>query len=236
MRCNEARQQLDRLDWSGEAGIAGDLLTHLNDCDACRDHARERQLVGLLASLPIRRAAPGFEDRVMDRALAGNARVQAGMHARWALATAASVLLAVFLTLQFHPSGINEPVPSVEGAVIEVRPLETRIVTVRLTSPGELRNVLLTVQLDENLELEGYAGIHDLTWRTTLESGPNELALPVRLLAEDSGMLTVLLQHGDTAKRFSVRVNAAVDNDHRGPKLTMAWRNGVSRKDAGRPA
>ncbi|MEX2488210.1 MAG: hypothetical protein WD356_01630 [Pseudomonadales bacterium] len=223
MQCNDARQQLDKLARPGDPGADDALAAHLRECDDCRDYAREQQLIDLLASMPIRPPAPGFEERVMENALAGKSRetgrtpAQRGTHVRWFMATAASVLLAVILTMQFNPGEDGDQVVSVK-----VRPGVTQMVTVRLTSPTELANALLTLQLDENLELEGRAGVHEMQWRTTLKSGPNDLSLPVRLLDKNSGMVTIALKHGETTKRFSVRVDAAVEKDNSGDKLTMA--------------
>lgn len=213
MRCDEARAQLETR--AGEVEAGGALGRHLEACEACRDVARERRLVGLLATLPVPEPFPGFEDRVLRRALArGRGRsAVASLHTRWALATAASVVVAVLVTFQFYPAG-NERggVTDLRTAVVEVPPQQTRTVTVRLTSPRALEDALITVELDENLALEGYRDVTRLQWRTALQRGANQLALPVRLLQGRSGNLTVTVEHGGSHKRFSVRVDAAPGN------------------------
>ncbi|MFP3983753.1 MAG: anti-sigma factor family protein [Desulfurivibrionaceae bacterium] len=212
MHCKEVKLQLDALDWTEEIDPGGDLRDHLNECDACRDYARERRLVNLLASLPVRQPAPGFEDRVIRKALTGKGTPR--MPKRWALATAAGIFLAVLLTLQFYPGGgTHGPVQSAQNAVVEVQPQETRMVNLRLTSPRNLSDALITVELDDNLELEGYRGVNNLQWRSSFQSGENRLALPVRLLEKHSGKVTVVLEHGGVSRRFSVLINAVSDDE-----------------------
>lgn len=218
MRCHEAQRQLDQM---GKTDENMELVQHLNTCEDCRDYAQKRHLVSLLASLPVRQPAPGFEDRVLGNALRrrGTGRVQT----RWAMATAASVLLAVFLTMQYMPG--DDPgnaVDAVETAIVEARPLETRQVNLRLNSRRTMSDAIIRVQLDDHLELEGYTGVQNLEWRTTLKNGANQLSLPVRLLKNQSGTMTVMLEHKGASKRFSIKINPAPRDDDRGHSLTMA--------------
>jgi len=207
MHCTEARQQLEQAD---RAAVRSELEAHLQDCEDCRDYARERHLVELLASLPVREPAPGLEDRVLQQALGRSRPSAAGVHVRWALATAASVVLAVVVTLQFQfVGGERTSGGSVRTAVVEVLPRETRMIRVRLDSLRALKDARITVQLEENLALEGYEGIHHLQWRTTLKDGTNQLSLPVRLLEGQSGQVTVIVEHGNARKHFSIQINAA---------------------------
>lgn len=217
MHCHEAQRQLETRD---RIAAGSELEEHLSTCEDCREYARESRLVTLLQSLPVREPASGFEDRVIHNALrpAGNHRV----HARWAIASAASVILAVFLTMQYFPgSGQSESVKQVQSTVVEVKPGETHYVNVRLNSPRTMSDALVKVRLDDNVELDGYQGIRNLEWRTTIKSGANQLSLPVRLLEKNSGTMTVVLEHGGARKRFSIQVNAAPDSEN-GHTLTMA--------------
>lgn len=213
MHCNEAQQQLEHLDRVDEVAAGSELEAHLQECEACRDYARERQLVELLASLPVREPEPGLEDRVLRQALGRSRPSAAGVHLRLALATAASVALAVLVTLQFHSQGdATEPVEAIQTAVVKAQLQQTRMVDVLFTSPRRLDDALITVQLEDNLALEGYNGIHNLQWRTTLKSGHNKLSLPVRLLQGESARLTVVVEHEGARKRFTVLVDAAPDD------------------------
>lgn len=219
MHCNEAKRQLDAL--GDIENLDMELAEHLRNCDDCHEYARERQLIALLASLPVRQPAPGFEDRVIRKALAGTAAPEGRLHVRWALATAASVIVAVLLTLQFYPIGSDRgPAGDIRAAVVEAQPQQTRMVNVRFNSPRELNDARITVQLDDNLALDGYEGVHHLQWQATLKNGDNRLSLPIQLIRGQSGRVTITVEHGNASKRFSVLVNAAPDNG--GQKLSMA--------------
>ncbi|MEJ2760781.1 MAG: hypothetical protein P8126_04400 [Gammaproteobacteria bacterium] len=221
MHCNEARRRLAK---PGGASVAdSELAEHLSECDACRDYARELRLAELLAEIPVRKPLPGMEERVLQRALGRKERVSpAGLHLRWALATAASVILAVVVTLQFYPSGAGrEPAAAgmVKAAVVEVVPQQTHMVNVLLTSHRALNDALITVQLDDNLALHGYKDVHHLKWRASLKSGGNRLSLPVKLLQGNSGKITVTIEHGGKSKHFTINVTAAPESGSQ--KLSM---------------
>lgn len=219
MNCNEAKQLLDRT--GGTPAACGELAEHLKGCEACRDHARERQLVALLADLPVRQPRPGMEARVMQRAL-GRHGSAAPVHLRWALATAASVILAVIVTLQFYPATAGRkpaPAGALQPAVVQVTPQQTHMVKVLLTTPRALKDTEITVRLDDNLSLQGYDDVHELKWRASLKRGTNRLSLPVQLLRGGSGKITVTVRHGGGSKHITVNVTAAPEQN--APKISM---------------
>lgn len=221
MHCNEARRRLAKP--GGASETDSELAEHLSECRACRDYTRELRLAELLAGIPVRKPLPGMEERIMQRVLGRKVGVSAaGLHIRWALAMAASVILAVIVTLQFYPTGgapERAPAAAVQAAVVEVVPQQTHIVNVLLTSHRGLNNALITVQLDDNLTLQGYKDVHDLKWRASLKSGANRLSLPVKLLKGHSGKITVTVEHGGKNKRFTINVTAAPEP--RTQKLSM---------------
>lgn len=229
MQCNEARQRLENPGPTQNALAAdSELEQHLQGCEHCRDYARELQVVALLAELPIREPLPGMEARVMQHALGRFRSTPGGVHARWALATAASVILAVVVTLQFYPAGGGQvpaavPAAATSGALqpaaVRVVPGQTHNVDIRLSSARALDDVLIKVELDDNLALEGYRNVHNLEWRASLKRGINRLSLPVRLLQDRSGKITVTVEHGGSSKRFSLEVTTEPEKPVR--KLSM---------------
>lgn len=224
MHCIEAKNTLDAINGLVQADAGSALERHLEGCGDCREYARDRQLRALLSSMPVRDPMPGFEDRVLMNALAGRRvlseryahlkREQPGRHVhfRWALASAAGILLAVILTLQLRP---DDRLPGASGNVqastVEVMPGQLRMVNVMLASPRRMEGAVITVQWDDNLEIDGYEGLTQLQWRTNLKDGHNQLSLPVQLLQGHSGNLNVTVEHEGASKHFSVRVNAAGD-------------------------
>jgi len=213
MHCNEAKLKLESLPDTETIRAESDLMNHLNECDACSDLARDKQLLELLADMPVSQPAPGFEQRVLQNIHRKAVPARAPIHMRWALATAASVALAVLLTVQFYPAGIQESSETVTSPVIvSLQPYQSRMVDIRLDSPRELEGALITVHLDPGLELVGYAGIRDLQWQTTLKSGSNKLSLPVQLVTAEPGVINVTVEHGGASKQLSVLVNAQPTN------------------------
>jgi len=213
MNCNEARKLLDKT--GGDPAAGSMLAEHLNGCEACRDYARERRLVALLAGLPVREPRPGMEARVLQHAL-GRTRSTAHVHLRWALATAASVILAVVVTLQFFPAGggrSHASAGALRPAVVQVTPQQTHMVKILLTTPRALNDAMLTVRLDDNLSLQGYDDVHELKWRASLKRGTNRLSLPVQLLRGRSGTITVTVRHGGGSKQITVNVSAAPEQN-----------------------
>lgn len=213
MNCNEAKQRLDIT--GGTPAACSELAEHLQGCEACRDYARERRLVALLVDMPVREPRPGMEARVMQRAL-GRAGTAAPVHLRWALATAASVILAVVVTLQFYPAGGGRnpaPAGALQPAVVHVTPQQTHMVRVLLTTPRALNDAEITVRLDDNLSLQGYDDVHVLKWRASLKRGTNRLSLPVRLLRGGSGKITVTVRHGGGSRNITVNVTASPEQN-----------------------
>jgi len=213
MNCNEATKLLDRT--GGTPAACSELAEHLDGCEACRDYARERRVIALLADMPVCEPRPGMEARVMQRAL-GRSRSAARVHLRWALATAASVILAVVVTLQFYPAGGGRnpaPAGALQPAVVHVTPRQTHMVKVLLTTPRVLKDAEITVRLDDNLSLQGYDDVHELKWRASLKRGTNRLSLPVQLLRGGSGKITVTVRHGGGSKHITVNVTAAPEQN-----------------------
>ncbi len=222
MHCEQVKQLLDNLEWPGFIAEDSEIARHLQGCEDCRDYHCEHQLAGLLADLPVAEPSPGFEDRVLQHALGSTPSSNTRVHARWALAAAASVVLAVFLTVQFYPAGIYTP-PLADQAVadqaaiaVSLQPGQTRMVDILLASPRDLADAEIIVHLDDNLQLDGYAGTRGLRWQTTLKSGSNKLSLPVQLLTAESGKITVTVEHGGARKQLLllIEAQAAVHDNH----------------------
>ena len=153
--------------------------------------------------------------RVLSERHAHLKREQPGRHVHfpWALATAASVLFAVLLTLQLSPDEhLSATSRNVHASTIEITPGQLRMVNVMLASPRRMEGAVITVQWDDNLEIDGYEGLTRLQWRTNLKDGHNQLSLPVQLLQGHSGNLTVTVEHEGASKHFAVKVNAAGDD------------------------
>ncbi|SDK56040.1 hypothetical protein [Microbulbifer yueqingensis] len=203
MECKLAQAQLEQLKPSNEP----ELLAHLRKCGECRDFAEDLRILRLLRSLPAPEPTPGFEERVLRAASAGDEvarRVPSAIG--WKLATAASLLLAVILALP--EPGPVEPVPGLAQAVTAaVIP-----VTLALNSGRDLAGARIRVVMPEHLQLQGFENQRDLQWHTDLKAGANRLTLPVQRRSR-SGVETILIEieHNGARREFRVPVRGGIN-------------------------
>ncbi|MGL6162151.1 hypothetical protein [Microbulbifer sp.] len=193
MNCNRAKQELDLMREQND----GSLLHHLRQCANCRDYAEELRVVRLLRGMPAPEPSEGFEKRVLQSVLP-QSRVEPQARLRgWQLATAASLLLAVIMTVPRWQS----PQPASPQVV------STLPVSVSLDSARPLEGAVIRVSLPPHLALDGYPGVQELEWRANLSAGSNRLTLPVQLQgAESVGEVLIEVEHGGARKRFRVPV------------------------------
>ena len=210
MNCTELQTQLDDLiDGRLSSDVEGEIRTHAAGCDACRVAIeRAEALSRALESLPVDPAAPGFEARILERVAAQanrQTRVLRGIGGGLIAACAASGLALAVL-------GPRVDTPSDSAAagmpVVAMSIDEPRTVNLVFASTSAVDDVSLTVELPMGVEIAGYAGQSEVTWRTSMQVGKNYL--PLELVARDSasGELVARVKHGDAEKVFRVLVTA----------------------------
>jgi hypothetical protein len=215
MNCNRHRDAIricgyraDRLDASHHE--------HMDTCELCRAWYREVVLRKALTTQPIPQPAAGFVDRVLASAVSTPpvhrwpserrparhwpARLRA---TNWAAAAVLAVAITGTLTLAV---GLRESPP---GDLAEVAQRQTRLVNVVIDASHRREDATVTIRLAEDLELEGYAGLHVIEFQTDLERGRNLLALPVRSKTGAGGEIWIALSHaGANEKTMRIHVNA----------------------------
>ena len=122
-----------------------------------------------------------------------------------AIAAAFAVVCATAFIAQQPFSGTpSSEIPEVTLAIHEVTP-------VRLVFSAEdaLQDARLSLQLPEGVELAGYGGRSELSWKTDLEPGRNVLRLPLvgHLAAVDEVVATLEHTQGTKTFRLKVKVN-----------------------------
>lgn len=146
-------------------------------------------------ALPVPEPSAGFIDRALRAAQ--SRRVP---HAPPAgLAAAAAVLLttavALLAALTDTPRAGSVPEIRVVNVIIEARVART--------------DALVTIELAEGLELEGFAEQRRIEWRTDLLQGRNLLALPVRSRSGAHGDIRVALSYdGTQSTQLTIPVSA----------------------------
>lgn len=204
MNCTQAKALLEaRLD--GEDAGGAELDAHLSTCAHCQALAEESdQLRRALAELPVQGPRPGFADRVLARATSAQAQSK---HRVWpwsavAAGLVAGLALGVLLGGQYWPGngGPQSSVQLVAGAGAQP-------VKLVFEAPRALSGVELTLEVEGQVEIDGYSGERSLSWRTDLDAGKNLLTLPMRPTGSGDGFVIARLRHDGMERTYRVQVN-----------------------------
>ncbi len=209
MKCTDVQTQLDDyLDGSLSADEQKAIDAHIAHCDVCRQELQAvKALREALHSLPVEEASPDFEEKVFAtvRSHYGTGKKPATGRFVAGFATAMAASLALWFASTVYMPGLETG----DSPVISLAVNQAQTVKLVFEAPTELADVTLSVQLPENIELEGYSGRRQLAWQTTLSKGQNVLALPVIAIGSGEGELVAQLKYGDKTRRFHLVVKTA---------------------------
>lgn len=163
MNCTETRQAIDQLPMHSTP--RGTLADHLSKCELCQHYYTDRLLEQELASLKVPQPSDEFLNRAIRVAMEAPAvETTPSVHRwRWPAAMAASILVAAVGFVSFWESTPpHRDLPAAETASVETdsQREEVRIV---IYSNEAHESAELSIELAENLELEGYTGRQQLT-------------------------------------------------------------------------
>ena len=200
MDCLQTRQFID-APARGETPPA-EFQTHLDTCELCRERYGATLLEAelLIADSPEPRA--GFVDEAIGNAIA------AGEHRRaWPLAAAATIaVLGIALGILFGT--MESGVDSAPVMQVALEPYEGKLVRVVINSTVQRDDATFTIELAENLQLDGYPNMHLVSFNTALRRGKNLLELPLTLTDTSDSHFEVGLRYGSTHNQLRVQVNA----------------------------
>lgn len=199
MQCQHARHIIDRQTEPG--ALPSQVSAHLRNCELCRQYAEDSRLRQTLQALQVPAPEPGFLEAALQRAQTPP-RIQPLRPWRWygAAGIAASVLLLITLLVGGPEPTVPQVPVQAERVPVQAEPAQASTevaqrVRVMIHSEQDVAHAEISIQLAENLELEGYAGQRQLTWTTPLRRGPNLLTLPV-LVRAGGGELQVVSRFG----------------------------------------
>ncbi len=210
MHCDEFNRYLDDyLDGGLEARPLQLCHMHVDSCVHCRRNVDDAQ--NLRASLAAYGKATtpqpetGFYDRALAKAALIGARKQ---RKRWVLAgfgsaIAATLMLMVVSSVFFTTDDIGQPaIPGITMA------LETpHTFNLIFSSADVLQDASMTVTLPLGIEIVGFAGQSEITWKTSLKQGRNILPLTLIATSPMGGELLATLQHENDNKMFRLQVS-----------------------------
>ena len=209
MPCAHINEKLDDfIDGTLGADEATALRGHVESCESCRQTVEaERRLRDRLRAYP----APLPDAAYFEQAIARATHVSSNhQRNRWIMTGFGGAIAAGLIAwmiggaLLQAPSGSDPSIPGVTMALDEPR-------TIKLvfSSATELDDAVLTVDLPQGIEIEGFAGQRQITWMTSLKAGKN--ILPLRLIATTphGGELLARLEHDERDKTFRIRVTVS---------------------------
>jgi hypothetical protein len=204
----------DAVDGKLKGADTGFIMAHLQECAACReDYRQTSNMLEMLRGIPV--SPPSSRPAT------------AGSRFKHVTGGIAASLVAVFLTV----SVITGPWPGQQDPDIMLIGGEVKTVRVAIDSPRVVEGITVTINVSDNLEIEGYGKQQAISWTTRLEQGINLIALPVNAIAAGDGEIVarVGLDGHEKVYRIRTRYQAAgnVSNDYKTLAASPTVRHGV---------
>lgn len=210
MNCTQSRQLIDELA-SGNASVIQQqaMQQHLEGCAACRQHlSATREMLLRLRELPVPPPTPSFESNIMQ-ALDRHTHRHAGK--RWFAAGFGSALAAGLLMWAVFV-GQLPPTSTPEGIQLVTIALETnqvKKVSLAFNAPADIDDAMVVLDLPANVELAGFPGKRQLSWKTRLKPGVNRLTLPLIANSPVDDLLVARLSKDGKTHEFKLRLKTA---------------------------
>jgi len=181
---------------------------HLGECDGCQrivDSQRDlQQRLADYGESTMPRPNKAFYDRAIATAVHAGTRHQRN---RWVMtgfggAIAAALMLWIVSGVFFTATDFDDP--AIPGVTIALETPQTFNLVFASATP--LIDASMTVILPDGIEIAGFAGQREITWRTSLKEGNNVLPLTLIATSPVGGELLATLQHEDDDKIFRLQV------------------------------
>ncbi len=182
------------------------LEAHLESCPACQHYIQQaKNIRDALTKLKAPAMRPDFAEQAFDKARQQNAIVTKTRRFSGAgLALAVSLALAGIVgVFMHHPdSTVSKP------AAIYISMRQVKDISLVFNAKEDLDKVTISIELSDNLALDGYGGRRTVSWNTSLQKGKNVLSLPIIATQSGNGTVIARLRLGNQDKTFRIRVNA----------------------------
>ena len=167
------------------------------------------QITALLKDYPMPQADTGFYDQALARATHVGSRRQRN---RWLMtgfgsAVAAGVAVWLISGLLMTAPQMPDVDASIPGVTVTLA--EPRTVNLIFSSATALESATLTVSLPDGIELAGFPGQREISWKTSLQVGRNLLPLKLIALTPVGGELLARLEHDDRNRVFRLQINVS---------------------------
>jgi len=213
MNCDNVADKLTEL-------AAGSLSTyeerackaHIAECRFCRDALHGTVAMRAMRLLDTQALPADLLDRVTRKVTRESRQVarpqRFWLGAAFGSALAASLLAAaIALGVLVRPVAVPEP----DVAQFYVTTDEARPMNIAIDVDRPLQGARISVVLAGDVEVEGFDGLHELTWSDDLEAGVNKLTLPLRAVGDNVGQVVVRLSHPQSEQMFVVKLKLDAD-------------------------
>lgn len=212
MNCEHA---VDLLTGAVDDATAADrrqAQAHAASCPDCRDAVISVHALRISALAPVPQPRPDAFARAMSRAVGPAAEPRetrrrpfwVGMGVGAALAASLAVVVVTVLLLP----GAGTENPASGSPAMQLALNQPENVSISLTTAAALADAEIHVTLSGSVDLDGFAGQRELSWRTNLDAGVNQLTLPIIATGAAGGQVLVEVVHGGKRRQFVVDVKA----------------------------
>lgn len=202
VKCRTTRNlMMDYIDGNLAAEDNSFISAHLQECAACRkDYRQTLDMIDLLKDIPVTPASAGFVERSLSNAVRSQPAT-AGSRIKYVAGGVAAILIALVVTLSL----VMGPDAERSDSTVVLIGNEVKTIKVAIQSSRVIEDIEMTIDVSDNLEIEGYGQRQMISWNTRLEQGVNLIALPVSAVASGDGEIVARLSLGGQQKIFRIR-------------------------------
>jgi len=171
--------------------------------------AEDLEIQALLKDFPAPQAESAFYDQALARATIQGSRKQ---RTRWVMTGFGGAIAAGLAIWMIGGMLMNTPqLPDAGNDIPEVTMAleEPRTVNLVFSSTEVIDSATLTVSLPDGVELAGFPGQREISWKTSLSEGRNLLPLTLVALTPTGGELLARLEHENRDREFRLRVDVS---------------------------
>ena len=212
MKCAEINNHIDGLldkQLNPEELLA--FEQHVSHCTECTEKLKTaKSLSSGLRNQPLPHYSAKFKQRAFAEVRRQYKDEQQPDHgysfaAGFATAAVASLLIWFVSSVYLADTLIEQP------QMIAVAMNQAQTVSLIFDSHTDIQHANLSINLPDNMELDGYPGRRELSWQTSLKKGQNILALPIMAIGYGQGELLAQLSYDDTVTILRVVLKTIAD-------------------------
>lgn len=210
MNCNDINTQLDDyLDDQLDASTRLSFNAHVKQCGHCQQQlARAQLILDELKQQPVPAASRQFRQRAFAAVRQHHGKPTATVFAAgFASAIAASFMLWFTSTLLFTAPEL----PQTKSSPISIAMHEIRTVRLMIDAEADISQARLSIDLPDNMRIEGYPQESRLAWQTDLSQGQNVLSLPLKAIDPGEGELVARVSYGESSREFRFAIKTSDD-------------------------